>query len=75
MVVLDSGGYFAGRSMGRRKLAPRVSKKTWGGYIGGLILGLALSAAMMLVVHLSMNLSWQLWLLAVAMIVISILQC
>ncbi len=33
----DTGGYFAGRFFGRRKLYPRVSpKKTWEGVAGGL---------------------------------------
>jgi phosphatidate cytidylyltransferase len=35
----DTGAYFAGRSLGRRKLFERISpKKTWEGAIGGLIL-------------------------------------
>jgi phosphatidate cytidylyltransferase len=34
--VTDSGGYFAGRSIGGPKLWPRVSpKKTWAGAVGG----------------------------------------
>ena len=41
----DTGGYFAGRAFGRRKLAPLLSpKKTWEGYFGGLLLGGAAAA-------------------------------
>ena len=41
----DSGAYFAGRSMGRRKLFERVSpKKTWEGFAGGLVASALTSA-------------------------------
>jgi phosphatidate cytidylyltransferase len=37
--LCDTGGYFAGRFFGRRKLYERVSpKKTWEGFFGGIIL-------------------------------------
>jgi phosphatidate cytidylyltransferase len=42
--VTDSGGYFAGRSIGGPKLWPRVSpKKTWAGAVGGLAASLAVA--------------------------------
>lgn len=42
----DAGAYFAGRSLGRRRLAPRVSPaKTWEGALGGAVVSAATGAA------------------------------
>lgn len=42
----DTGAYFAGRFLGRHKLAPRVSPgKTWEGAVGGMLAGLLLALA------------------------------
>lgn len=40
----DVGGYFAGRILGRHKLAPLLSpKKTWEGAVGGVVLAVLIS--------------------------------
>jgi len=43
----DSGAYYVGRTLGRHRMAPRVSpKKTWEGLAGGTLTTLAVAAAM-----------------------------
>jgi len=45
--LADAAAYFAGKGLGRHKLAPRLSpKKTWEGYIGGIITGTLLTVAL-----------------------------
>lgn len=39
--LADSGAYFVGRTLGRRRLSPRLSpKKTWEGYLAGILIGI-----------------------------------
>ena len=52
----DTGGYFAGRALGRHKLYPRVSpKKTWEGLIACVVTTMAAAAVMKL---LFLDLDW-----------------
>jgi len=54
----DTGAYFAGRFLGRRKLFERVSpKKTWEGFFGGAII--ALAVAFILTKYFHDLLDWQ----------------
>ncbi len=53
VIASDVGGYFFGRFIGGRKIAPKISpKKTWSGTIGGWILAAVVGAAFMVQHHL-----------------------
>jgi phosphatidate cytidylyltransferase len=44
--IVDAGGYFVGKALGRHKMAPRISPgKTWEGAAGGAIVGILFSVA------------------------------
>lgn len=60
--LADTGGYFAGRFLGKRKLYEAVSpKKTWAGAVGGLAGSLVGVAALKLVLH-AFDADWLSWL-------------
>lgn len=60
----DTGAYFAGRFLGKRKLFERVSpKKTWEGFFGGAIL--ALIVAFILTKYFDCILPWQWYIVAI----------
>jgi phosphatidate cytidylyltransferase len=45
VIATDIGAYFAGRTFGGPKLAPRISpKKTWAGFFGGILAAIAVVA-------------------------------
>ena len=65
----DSGAYFAGRFLGKRKLFERVSpKKTWEGFVGGAIS--AIIMALILQYYYTTLASWQ-WIVVAIIIVIT----
>lgn len=60
----DTGAYFAGRFLGKRKLFERVSpKKTWEGFFGGAILALVI--AFILTQYFDCILAWQWYIIAI----------
>lgn len=76
--VADIGAYFAGRALGRHKLAPSISPgKTWEGAAGGLLAVLVLSAAAALTPALADSFparllathGWPLWILMICALV------
>ncbi len=63
----DIGAYFAGKNVGRHKLAPAISPgKTWEGVVGGLLLALLVGWAARQFFALGAGSSLALWLLLVA---------
>ena len=52
----DSGAYFAGRALGKRKLAPSISpNKTWEGMAGGMVAGIIVAIGFGLIAGVALN--------------------
>ncbi|MFN3590315.1 MAG: phosphatidate cytidylyltransferase [Spirosomataceae bacterium] len=63
----DSGAYFAGRALGKRKLFERISpKKTWEGFIGGALLSFLVALLISTYFDVVSQIEW----LAVAFIIV-----
>jgi len=66
----DTGAYYAGRSFGKRKLAPSISPgKTWEGVVGGVVAALALATVSHFWFFKELPLKWTLPLAAVMTVV------
>lgn len=64
----DIGAYFAGKSLGRRKLFERVSpKKTWEGFAGGAALSISVAVALPHVIGVW---AWHQWIILSGIIVV-----
>ena len=69
----DTGAYFAGRAVGRRRLAARVSPgKTWEGVVGGALVGASLAAALGGLVDLPGWSWWEMGLLGLVTVALSV---
>jgi phosphatidate cytidylyltransferase len=69
VALADSGGYFAGRRFGKRKLASAVSPgKTWEGFAGGFIVNCLLALVLSQVLNMS------LWLMLVLIVPTSLVS-
>jgi len=55
----DSGAYYAGRTLGKRRLFPRISpNKTWEGAIGGLLCAMIISVGLSQIFLVLSSLDW-----------------
>lgn len=69
----DTGGYFAGRFLGKRALVVNVSpKKTWAGFFGGLLLALLVAIIGSFLIPMSMQQRIVLWVLSLLTAAISV---